>query len=302
MSGALPLTVRVVGRPAPQGSHELGSAGQFRDSSDYLASWRAAVKRDVRMAFRDAGVPPAAMPLIGAGIPVHVHALSFILLDEQCRAAGTNEPTGRPDIDKLLRATLDGLTDARAYGDDAQVVKIHSLEKVRAQPGEQAGAFIIISDRPPVTSRESIAMDRTTEYEITLSRVTRDETGDKQYDSMLTLCGTAATIATAGVGAVAAIIGAGELSISLPDTDDEGPAPAVDERAPSPAAGEKRGRGRPRKVVAPPVSTAEPAAPATVPPPAAAPVAEPATVPPPAVVHAPAPAAAGVPVNPFYQG
>ena len=49
----------------------------------------------------------------------------------------------RPDLDKLLRSTCDGLTGA-AYVDDSQVTHISS-EKRRAEPGEQTGAHITLS-------------------------------------------------------------------------------------------------------------------------------------------------------------
>ena len=49
----------------------------------------------------------------------------------------------RPDLDKLLRSTCDGLTGA-AYVDDSQATHISS-EKRRAEPGEQTGAQITLS-------------------------------------------------------------------------------------------------------------------------------------------------------------
>lgn len=49
----------------------------------------------------------------------------------------------RPDTDKLLRSTCDGLTGT-AYGDDSQVVTIHA-HKRRAEPGEAPGAHITLT-------------------------------------------------------------------------------------------------------------------------------------------------------------
>lgn len=37
-------------------------------------------------------------------------------------------PSVRPDLDKLLRATLDGLTDSGAIRDDAQIFNIHAVK------------------------------------------------------------------------------------------------------------------------------------------------------------------------------
>ena len=45
----------------------------------------------------------------------------------------------RPDVDKYIRATLDALTSAGAYGDDAQVVSLRAV-KAHAAPGQAPGA------------------------------------------------------------------------------------------------------------------------------------------------------------------
>lgn len=142
------LDITVIGRPAPQGSHGLGSAGQFLDASPYLAAWRRAVKIGAYQAYRQAGLS-ASLPVFPAGTPVTVERCTFYVDREQCRAAGTDEPVGDPDIDKLLRATLDALggakkETARLFADDAQVVAIRDLSKTRAMA--DPGALIIVSD------------------------------------------------------------------------------------------------------------------------------------------------------------
>jgi hypothetical protein len=53
-----------------------------------------------------------------------------------------NEPHIRPDIDKLVRAVLDGLTDV-VYRDDEQVTSLTAVK----QYGEQEGVWIRITDR-----------------------------------------------------------------------------------------------------------------------------------------------------------
>ena len=52
--------------------------------------------------------------------------------------------TQRPDLDKLLRSTADGLSGA-AYTDDAQIVRIIATKR-RAAPGEATGAHITITE------------------------------------------------------------------------------------------------------------------------------------------------------------
>lgn len=146
------LSITVVGRPAPQGSHDLGSAGQFLDSSPYLAAWRQAVKIAAFRSYSQVGYPPDALPVFGPGVPVIFERITFYLAHEQCRAEGTDAPIGKPDVDKLLRATLDALggahdprAHARLYADDSQVVEIRQLSKVRAPQGNP-GALIIVTD------------------------------------------------------------------------------------------------------------------------------------------------------------
>ena len=46
----------------------------------------------------------------------------------------------RPDIDKLARAILDALTDARVWPDDGQVVTMH-VEKRYGEPGVEIEAI-----------------------------------------------------------------------------------------------------------------------------------------------------------------
>lgn len=154
------LVIRVAGRPAPQGSKKRGTAGQLRESSPYLPAWRRAVVIGARRALLDAGIRPAELPLFPLGVPVLVERCVFIVTDRQCRGEATDEPIGEPDIDKLLRATLDALggarkETARVFADDSQVTAINGLRKTRPIPGvpgyEAPGALIIIGQDRGVT-------------------------------------------------------------------------------------------------------------------------------------------------------
>lgn len=142
------LTITVVGRPAPQGSKRTGGAGQLIEQSSYLPAWKAAVKIGAYEAYRDAGLRHDVLPLFRRGVPVAIERCSFYLAPDQCRAEGTNQPTGTPDIDKLLRGLLDALgggrrDTARLFADDSQVVTIHALTK---QYAARPGAIIVVSD------------------------------------------------------------------------------------------------------------------------------------------------------------
>lgn len=276
------LAIHAHGRPAPQGSHEIGANGHIMHSSNYLAAWRRQVAIATLTAVKAAGYGPGGLPLFGPGVPVHVHELTLLVQDDQCRAAGSDEPTGRPDVDKLLRATIDGMGDAHLFADDAQIVKIHELGKARPARDELTGAIIIISDtpRPPAgCEHEQGESMTTTEYRISLERVTRDADGERVYETTFELFGTAGQVGSIGLTTVGALLGAGTVSIDAAEPSDTTPEPAV--------ADDKPKRGRPRKATAAPaepVATApEAVALANVPDPAPQavdePVAAPVTVP-----------------------
>lgn len=142
------LSIAAIGRPAPQGSKQLGGAGQLLEQSAYLPAWRQAVKIAAFEEYRRRGIDPGALPVFPPGTPVVIESCTFFVGPDQCRAEGTDEPLGTPDIDKLLRAVLDALGGAkgsgRVFADDAQVVEIRALRKLRAT--SQTGVMIIISD------------------------------------------------------------------------------------------------------------------------------------------------------------
>lgn len=137
--------MNVFGRPAPQGSHETGQHGHIMHSSNYLGAWRAAVNRDTRLAYIAAGLTRADMPVIPNPRPVFLSITHYVSPD-QCRASATDDPTGVPDVDKLVRATIDGLGAARVFANDSQVTDLRTSKR-RGQAA--SGALIIITDYPP---------------------------------------------------------------------------------------------------------------------------------------------------------
>lgn len=146
----------VKGRPAPQGSKRAGaSPGTMIEQSAYLPAWRQAVKIGAYEAYREAGIEPKQLPLMPAGTPVTFEVVTFrVIQGVQCRAAGSDLPIGEPDVDKLLRSTLDALggmkrDSARLFADDAQVVCVRNLQKVWGRPGVdglEPGATMIVTD------------------------------------------------------------------------------------------------------------------------------------------------------------
>jgi crossover junction endodeoxyribonuclease RusA len=163
VSGAVTFSVR--GTPAPQGSKKaiplakkVGGRTVFTgkvslvESSAKVAPWRDAVTREARRHFK--------VPHDG---PVEV-ALKFFLErpaghfrtgrnTHLLKAAAPEWPGVKPDVDKLIRSTLDALTTARAYTDDAAVVRV-TASKHYATSYYPPGAYITVT---PATSREGIA-------------------------------------------------------------------------------------------------------------------------------------------------
>lgn len=118
----------VIGRPVPQGSLKFINGRPIHERAQDLAVWRADIARGARSAMFE--------KIEGAA---EVHLL-FIF--NQPKTVKRLEPFVRPDIDKLSRAVLDGLTGA-AFDDDQQVTKLIA-QKIY---GEEQGVWITIIDR-----------------------------------------------------------------------------------------------------------------------------------------------------------
>jgi crossover junction endodeoxyribonuclease RusA len=121
---AVRFTVR--GLPAPQGSKRHVGGGRMVESSKAVGPWREAVRAETQREMTWLG-----RALLG-GIVV---TLSFYLPRPkghygtgrnagQLKASAPTCPAVAPDLDKLIRAVLDGLTEGGAWRDDGQVVSI----------------------------------------------------------------------------------------------------------------------------------------------------------------------------------
>lgn len=135
------IKIVVNGIPVPQGSgFAVSKHGQvFNPRANAAKPWREAIRAETQRAMNTAGREPLPGPLhvlIGfqfrrpkshyrTGRNAH-------LLKDQAPAY----PDGKPDLDKLCRAVLDGLTEGRAFWDDAQVVQL-AASKVYGEPGAE---------------------------------------------------------------------------------------------------------------------------------------------------------------------
>lgn len=135
--------VVVRGTPAPQGSKRHVGGGRMVEQSPHLAPWRAVVTQAAanRLAMGVEWHPDPKAPLaLGITFTVqrpashwrtgkHSHLL---------RPGAPEHPASRPDLDKLIRSTMDALTDAGAMSDDARVISISAL---KAYPGSTLDAL-----------------------------------------------------------------------------------------------------------------------------------------------------------------
>jgi crossover junction endodeoxyribonuclease RusA len=114
----------VKGKPVPQGSMKFIRPGvMIHSRAADLAVWRADIARNAELF----GFKP-----VSGGVKVEI---DFIF--NRPKSAQRAFPTVAPDLDKLIRAVLDGLTGV-AYEDDSQVILIQATKTY----GQNVGAWI----------------------------------------------------------------------------------------------------------------------------------------------------------------
>jgi crossover junction endodeoxyribonuclease RusA len=138
------ITIEVRGLPAPQGSKRHVGHGIMVESSKAVGPWREAVRAETQRVMMARPMPPDDRELEPLRGPLRV-AITFRLPRPRSHyRSGKNAhlikdnappvPDGRPDLDKLVRAVLDGLTAGGAWSDDAQVAHL-SAAKLYGLPG-----------------------------------------------------------------------------------------------------------------------------------------------------------------------
>ena len=139
--------IDVVGHPVPQGSKTAfisKSTGRpmVKDNSAIgLGNWRAAIS--LKAIAERAGSGPLTGPL-SVILHFRLKRPAFHLgAKGNVKASAPSRPDVRPDIDKLARAVLDALTDAKVWGDDSQVVTL-TANKWFADSAEPEGVAIYI--------------------------------------------------------------------------------------------------------------------------------------------------------------
>jgi len=121
----------ISGKPVPQGSLKFINGHAIHVRATDLAVWRADIARGCANFQYHEG-------------PVSIE-LKFVM--QRPKTVKREHPHVRPDLDKLIRAVLDGLTGV-GYRDDEQVVSIDA----RKTYGSEPGVFIALG---PVTAGDS---------------------------------------------------------------------------------------------------------------------------------------------------
>jgi Holliday junction resolvase RusA-like endonuclease len=105
----------VDGVPVPQGSKTL-FRGRMVDSNPGLKPWRKTVRTaaEAALAGRD-GFDEAVCILLDFYMP-------------RGKTVRRSRPSTRPDLDKMVRAIGDSLTDAGLWADDGLVVTVHAAK------------------------------------------------------------------------------------------------------------------------------------------------------------------------------
>lgn len=129
----------VYGAPGPQGSKKHVGNGVMIESSKKVKPWRKAIVEAVMEQY------PNFETLEG---PLTATIVFTMPKPKSAPKRKITYPEKRPDVDKLLRSTFDGLTQAKVWGDDSQPVTVLTGKRYPNE-GEYAlskpGVYIFIS-------------------------------------------------------------------------------------------------------------------------------------------------------------
>jgi crossover junction endodeoxyribonuclease RusA len=124
------ITIEVRGLPAPQGSKRHVGHGIMVESSKAVGPWREAVRAETQRVMQDHFQLKGPVSLVATfRLPRPKSHYRTGRNAGQVRETAPRHPSGRPDLDKLQRALLDGLTEGGAWADDCQVVRLFSAKE-----------------------------------------------------------------------------------------------------------------------------------------------------------------------------
>lgn len=106
--------------PGPQGSKRHVGNGRLIEASKKVAPWRAAVADAIEKAWVEGG------EFVVYDRAVEVEITFFLARPKSVSITKRPLPTSPPDLDKLVRSTLDGLVQGGALKDDSLVVRLYA--------------------------------------------------------------------------------------------------------------------------------------------------------------------------------
>lgn len=128
------LSFTVPGVPVQQGSKTVFNGRAVDANAKTLRPWRRHVTKTARAAASVAGLHEP----IGKHVPVAI-ALEFSF--ERPKSVRRDLPAVHPDLDKLIRAINDSLTDAGVWNDDGQVTTISARKIYGLTPGARVSVY-----------------------------------------------------------------------------------------------------------------------------------------------------------------
>ena len=147
------IGVRVLGTPAPQGSKRHVGGGRMVESSKAVQPWREAIVGACqREGLSEKRIDDSVIVRMTFWLK---RPASHRRTNGDLRANAPLAPARTPDLDKLVRSTLDGLVQAAVLADDARVVTIHARK--RYADANAPGALILIDTHTPDTDEQENA-------------------------------------------------------------------------------------------------------------------------------------------------
>lgn len=118
------IEIIVRGKPAPQGSKRHVGNGRMIEVSKAVGPWREAIRAETqRLMDGFSSVCPVKV-VVWFMLPRPKGHYRTGRNSHLLRDGAPGRPAGTPDLDKLCRAVLDGLTMGGAWKDDGQVVTL----------------------------------------------------------------------------------------------------------------------------------------------------------------------------------
>lgn len=139
-----PITFDVLGTPAPQGSKAFmgltrAGRGILRESSANVRPWR----QDVAAAALATGMPLTHQPVALTLTFRFSRPRAHLSARGGLRPSAPSAMATRPDLDKLVRSTLDALTGTILH-DDSQVTQLTAAKRYCCASTERPGALITV--------------------------------------------------------------------------------------------------------------------------------------------------------------